>query len=356
MTTRRAKNALLLTCFLLISSLITACGKKSTADGQEEKEEVIPVTVIKSQKMKYTPLLRFSGNAEESRKAALGTTLPGRVEKVYCSKGSFVQKGKLLVEMSDEMLLQAQIENDAIKRDFERISRLRDKESISQMEYDHVKAKYDASVAKVALLKKNTSIVAPFSGIVTDILVNEGENYIFVPTVTDNLKVKEGVLEICQVNPLKVVLKVNEKEINSLNIGQNVIICFDAMPTDSIIGKINFISPVLSELTRTASVEVSIPNPKLRLKPGMYCNVSVELPEREGVFVPLNTIYRLPGTADEYVFKLNEDGQTVTRIQVQRAEMNEGMVRVDGINEGDTIIVDGKNKLHDGSTVNVVKE
>ena len=111
-------------------------------------------------------------------------------------------------------------------------------------------------------------------------------------------------------------------------------------------------------MTRTASVEVNIPNSNNRLKPGMYCNVSIALPDREGLFVPLNAIYRLAGTAEEFVFKLNEDGTTVSRIAVKRGEIKDGWVYVDSneVKSGDTIIVDGKNKLSDGSKVNVVKK
>mgnify|MGYP000935489014 FL=1 len=171
------KSFLLPTVLLLLIGTTTSCNKKKDKDQESDADKVVPVTIIQAKQMTFTPKIRFSGTAEASKSANLGTALPGRIERIHYGKGSFVPKGALIVEMSDEMLLQAQIENDAIKRDFERITRLLEKKSISQMDYDHVKAKYEASVAKVAMLKKNTSITAPFSGIITDILVNEGETY-----------------------------------------------------------------------------------------------------------------------------------------------------------------------------------
>ena len=359
MHTKELKSYLLPTILLLLTlGTTTACNKQGDQNQESEADKVVPVTIAQAKEMTFTPSIRFSGTAEASKTANLGTALPGKVERIRYSKGSFVPKGAVIVEMSDEMLLQAQVENEAIKRDFDRVTRLRAKESISQMDYDHVKAKYDASVAKVSMLKKNTSITAPFGGVITEIMINEGETYAFTPSLSSDLKLESGIVELRQINPLKATIEVNEKDLSYIEKGQQATIIFDAYPDEPATGKISYISPVLSSMTRTASVEVNIPNSNNRLKPGMYCNVSIALPDREGLFVPLNAIYRLAGTAEEYVFKLNEDGTTVSRIAVKRGEIKDGWVYIDSneIKSGDTIIVDGKNKLSDGSKVNVVKK
>lgn len=111
-------------------------------------------------------------------------------------------------------------------------------------------------------------------------------------------------------------------------------------------------------MSRTASIEVNIPNNSRTFKPGMYCNVAIALPEREGLFVPLNAIYRLAGTGEEYLFKLSADGSTVTRIPVTRGEISDGWVYIESadIKSGDSVVIDGKNKLSEGSKVNVVKK
>lgn len=354
-------RSLLLPTFVgLLMGITAGCSPKGDKSNQSESEsdKAVPVTITQVKEMSFTPSIRFSGSAEASKSANLGTALPGRVERIHYAKGSFVPKGALIVEMSDELLVQAQIEKDAIKRDFDRVSRLREKESVSQMDYDHVKAKYEASVAKVAMLKKNTSITAPFSGVITEILVNEGETYAFTPSLSSDLKLESGIVEFRQINPLKVTIEVNEKELSHIKKGQSATITFDAYPDEPIEGKISYISSVLSPVTRTSSVEVSILNGKNRLKPGMYCNVSIALPERSGIFVPLNAIYRLAGTAEEFVFKINADGTTVSRIPIKRGEINDGWANVDtdNIQSGDSIVVNGKNKLNNGSKVTIVKK
>lgn len=357
MQTNTFKSYLYPTLLLVLVGITPACTKKENQSQEAEEAKVVPVTVGQAREMSYVPTIRFSGSADPARSASLGTALPGRVERVHYTRGSYVPKGALIVEMSDELLVQAKIENDAIKRDFDRIARLREKESVSQMDYDHVKAKYDASVSKVEMLKKNTSITAPFSGIIKDILVNEGETYSFTPSVSDDLKLESGVVELVQVNPLKITIEVNEKELRHIAVGQSATITFDALPGDTIAGKVSYLSPVLSSMTRTAAVEVNIPNNGNRLKPGMYCNVAIALPEREGVFVPLGAIYRLAGTSEEQVFKVNDDRRTVSGVPVIRGELRDGWVYVEGegIKSGDTVVLEGKNKLSNGSQINIVE-
>lgn len=343
---------------LVLMGSIVSCNKNSGNEQTSESDKVVPVTIVQVKEMTFTPNIRFSGSAEASKSANLGTALPGRVERIHYAKGSYVPQGALIVEMSDEMLLQAQIENDAIKRDFERVTRLREKESISQMDYEHAKAKYEASVAKVVMLKKNTSITAPFSGVITEILINEGETYAFTPSLSNDLKLVSGIIELQQMNPLRVTIEVNEKELSYIERGQAAFIIFDAYPDQVVEGKVSFISPALSPMSRTASIEVNIPNSNGTFKPGMYCNVSIALPEREGLFVPLNAIYRLAGTGDEYLFKVNADDTTVSRISVTRGKISNGWVYVESsdIKSGDSVVIDGKNKLSDGSKINIVKK
>ena len=243
------------TCLLAIFA--GGCSTKTTENSGHSAKSLATatkVTVHVAKEMEYTPVLNFTGTAEANREAALGASIPGRVEKIHFSKGSYVPEGAVIAEMSDEMLIQAQIELEAIRKDFERISRLKEKESVSVMDYDHMKAKFDASQTKVNMLKKNTSITAPFGGVLTDITVQEGENYTFVPSVSSDLKMQSGILTIRQLNPLKIIIEVNEKEINSISRGQHADVVFDAYPDEPVSGKVSYISPVLSSVTRTAMV------------------------------------------------------------------------------------------------------
>lgn len=347
------RTILYATCFAIL--LMGGCSKKTGSNNAEINEKkAVMATVKEVVEMEYTPVLNFTGTAEANKEVNLGSAIPGRVERINFPKGSFVSKGAVIAEMSDEMLIQAQIELEAIRKDFERISRLKEKGSVSVMDYDHIKAKFEASQTKVEMLKKNTSIIAPFGGVLVDIMVNEGENYSFVPSVSPDLKVKSGIATLMQLNPLKVKIEINEKELNAIRQGQTVEVIFDAYPGESVSGKIAHISPILSPLTRTSTVEVVIPNNGSKLKPGMFCRASIEMPVAKGIFVPINAIHRQQGTGEDFVYVVNTDN-TVTRTRVTRGESQNELIRIPELDKSAVVVIDGKNKLEDGAKIEIVK-
>lgn len=338
----------------MLAMLLTGCSKNKTTTNEIGANSAVKVTVANSVTKEYNPELRYTGTAEPNQEVNLGSAIPGRVEKINYQRGSFVPKGGVIVEMSDEMLIQAQIELDAIRKDFERVSRLKEKGSMSIMDYDHIKAKFEATQSKVDMLKKNTSITAPFGGVLTDVMVNVGENFSFVPTLSDDLKMKGGVVTLMQLNPLKVSIEVNEKELNAIQTGQSVDLFFDAYPDEVTNGKVSYISPVLSTMSRTSTVEITVANNSGKLKPGMYCRTAIEMPQASGVFVPVNAIYRQQGTGDSYLFVVNSDN-TVARTKVTRGESIDTYVHIPEIDENTIVVIDGKNRLDDGSKVEIVK-
>jgi len=93
----------------------------------------------------------------------------------------------------------------------------------------------------------------------------------------------------------------------------------------------------------------------LKFKPGMFCRTSLELPAAKGVFVPINAIYRQPGTGDEFLFVVNDDN-TVSRIPVKRGETVKDKIHIPEIAAGIRVVIDGKNKLDEGTLVEIVKE
>ena len=338
----------------MVALLVTSCGKGKNETSGNTENQAVKVTVATSQTKEYNPQLLFTGTAEANQEVNLGSAIPGRVEKINYRKGSFVPNGSVIVEMSDEMLIQAQIELEAIRKDFERVSRLKEKGSMSIMDYDHIKAKYEATQSKVDMLKKNTSITAPFGGVLTDIMINVGENSSIAPSLGDDMSLKSGVVTLMQLNPLKVSVEVNEKELNSVSNGQSVDLFFDAYPDEVITGKVSYISPVLSKMSRTSTVEITIPNNNGKLKPGMYCRTSIEMPQTTGVFVPVNSVYRKQGTGDSYVFIVNDDN-TVTMQKVTRGEALGTLIHVPELDENTMVVVDGKSKLDNGSIIEIVK-
>ncbi len=328
----------------------SACSNKKMEEKSEEKS--ILVSTVTTEESEYKPVLDYSGSIMAFQESNLSPVLPGRVEKLYCKEGQTVRKGDLIAELQGELLTQALIENMALKKDFERVSRLKDKGSISDMDYDHLKAKFEASEAKVQLLKKNTEIRAPFTGTIVSVFLNEGENFSIFPTIdVANMSIKNGIVRLVQLNPIKIEIEVGEKDLAKVKIGQDVQFMVDAYPDKQFVGKIKKIKSEFSPTSRTVKVEVENPNTGLLLKPGMFAHVSIQLATENGILVPLKSLYRMPGASSDYVFVVKNN--IAKMIKIERKQIVGENIVVEGISVGDQVVTDGKNKLTDGSKVTV---
>jgi membrane fusion protein (multidrug efflux system) len=331
--------------------LMMSCREHNTTVGLKNSDEKTPVNVVKSETRQYIPSIELSGTAYADKEANLGAAIPGRVEKVYFPEGSKVRKGDLLVSLSGELYTQALVEFNTIEKDFERVSRLNEKGSISQQDFDHVKAMYDASRSKVEMMKKNAEITAPFSGTIVEYLVNEGENYLFNINLEPGYSKTSGILRLMKLDPIQVKIEVNEKDLEKLKKGQEVIVTFDAFPSSTFNGKLADIEQVLSILTHTATVKVELGNSSGKIKPGMFAHVKIELSPFNAVCVPLNAIYRQPGTSDDFLFIAGSN--KVKKQKIVRLWADDIWVGVDGISSGETIVTSGKEKLHDESLIEI---
>jgi membrane fusion protein, multidrug efflux system len=331
--------------------LMVSCSENKTAVVLPAGQQKTPVKVVKAELKQYTPYIDISGTAFADREANLGAALPGRVEKLYFPAGSKVKKGDLLVSLSGELYTQALVEFNAIEKDYERVSRLNDKGSISDLDYDHIKAKYDASKAKVEMMKKNAEIIAPFSGTIVEYLVQEGENYFFNINLDPGYSMTSGILRLMKLDPIQVEVEINEKELPMIKTGQKATVTFDAIKDEVLNGRISSIKPVLSTLTHTATVRIELENGNGNIKPGMFAHVKIEMTPIESVCVPLNAVYRQPGTSDDCLFVV-ENG-TVKKEIIEKLFTDNNQVGVKGISAGAEIVTSGKEKLHDGSLVEV---
>lgn len=330
--------------------IVAVIGCKNNQNEKPLESANLPlVSTIIVHEQAYTPVLTYTGTAFAYKEANLGATLPGKVERIFFNEGDRVKKGDLIVELSDEMLTQATIEFETIKKDFERVSRLREKGSISEMEYDHIRAKYEASKAKVEMVKKNTQVFAPFSGILTERMMEEGEVYFINPGIEPGYSMRSGIVRLMQLNPVKVKFDINEKDLNTVRKGLAVEVRFDGVAGKVFRGRIDNIKQMLSTTTHSTSAEVTITNPDLAIKPGMFAYIDVMLPGQNAVVLPIKCIYRMPGTSEDYVYTLS--GGKVSRVRIEQLRNLGDQVAVRGIPSGTEVIVEGKNRVTIGGKV-----
>ena len=337
--------------FLLLALMIFGCAQKTETAAENE---LASVTTTKAELKMYQPERHFSGALTAHKEANLGPVLPGRVEKIYFQEGDKVKKGDLLVEMSGELLTQAQIEYETYKKDFERMSRLREKNAVSEMDYDHMKAQYEAKLENYKLVKKNTEICATFDGTVVDHLLEEGETFLFLPKFDVGYSHSIGVITLMQLDPMIIKIEANQQDLNSITLGQNARITIDAFPNEEFTAKISQIKPVLSNLSHTAEIELTLPNHQDQFKPGMYCHVYLQYPQSEQIYIPRSCLLHQTGTGEYYVYVVKNSVATRTDVNIL-ADLSAHYI-VDNLAAGAEVILSGQNKVNNGTKVSVVSE
>lgn len=340
-------RSLMITLSLLL--VLMGC-TQNNGKNDETQVNSIRVTTAKSKEAKYHPEKTYSGNSFPFKEANLGTTLPGKVENVRYEEGEYVSKGTLLVELSAELYAQAQAEKSGLEKDYNRLKRLREKGSVTQQKYDHIKAKYEAAKAKARMMKENCEVRAPFSGTIVDYLVKEGENFMFSPGLKPGYSHTSGIVQFMKLSKIKIKIDVNEKELKDIKKGQTARVIFDAFPDTTFKGEVSKIDPVLSTNTHSAKVEITVNNKERKLKPGMFATVKLRMPLKKDVFIPQEAIFRQAGTGNKYVFIVNGENQAV-RKQVTQLYTKEEQAAVKGIPKNKKVVVDGKNKINSGDKV-----
>jgi RND family efflux transporter MFP subunit len=111
-------------------------------------------------------------------------------------------------------------------------------------------------------------------------------------------------------------------------------------------GEIYRVYPTVDNATKTFTVEVKIRNGGLKLRPGMFAKIRLNLGQGSGILVPAISIMKQTGTNDMYVF-LNRNN-LAAKIQVKTGRMIDDRIEIlEGISDGDELIVTGQNKLED---------
>ncbi|RLC37132.1 hypothetical protein DRH29_02935 [candidate division Kazan bacterium] len=334
---------------LLLTVALIGCDKSQVENDKAMASNVVPVKITPVTLGDIDRRLDFVGTLEPWQKAALGSQIPGKVEKIFVEEGDRVDKGDVLVQMSDEQLVQAQANLASLEKDWQRMKCLLEKGTVTQQAFDQIDAAYTAAKAGYEMVLSSTRIDAPFSGIITAKYMEEGEIFSLMPGPAGS----PAILEIMDLDNMKITIAVPEKDLPVFSPGLKVIISVDAYPGEEFHAEVNRIAPTVNPRTRMGGIELKMRNYRGKLKPGMFARVSVIIKARRGVLiVPTKCI--LEENGGTYVF-LAESGKAQSKpvkIGLQNAKITE---IIDGIELGDSIISTGQRVVKPGDSIRIVE-
>jgi membrane fusion protein (multidrug efflux system) len=320
----------------------------------QDKPKPVPAMPVRAAVAKVAPAVIETGavgtlRADEA--VMIRPEVAGRISQIGFAEGQQVKQGSLLAAL-DAGETKAQVQSSSVqlaleKQRLERSQDLLKKGFISQQALDEQRSNHDRAAAKlredqVRLAK--SEIRAPFSGVAGLRQVSEGA---YVAAGTD-------IARLDKIDPLKLDFRVPETFLAQLKPGQSVRIAVDAYSSEEFKGAIYAIEPAIDEQTRTVLVRARVANAALKLRPGMFARVQLQLGVRpNAVWIPEEAI--VPRGQDSFVFRV--DGGKAALVKVRTGLRKVGEVEIlQGLAGGDRVVTEGTQRLGPGSAVNVMPE
>ncbi len=268
---------------------------------------------------------------------------------LFFQDGQTVEKGKLLVQLQDAQhqaeLQQMKINLEEQERELKRLTPLYNARITSQKDYDAARTAVARAKTQIDIVEyqiANRKVIAPFSGKLGMRRISLG-NLVSPSTIITTLD---------DISEIKIDFRISEKYYPLIKDGQKVGVTSVAYPDKIFDGEISAISPRIDTTTRTVEVRATVPNRTGNLMPGMLFVVKLDLGSRSALMVPENAIMSLGEI--QYVFVYRPRTRTVSRREVKLGLRDRGSVEVvEGLREGDEIVIDGVLKLVDGSAITV---
>ena len=367
--------------FIAVAALV-AFRLTSGAKTDPRKNRILTVGTMAPIKQDLDVRLTYTADLIPNQLVNVFSRVDGYIAKIYVDKGDLVKASQLLVEIdhtdyihalnqAKANLLSAKakvVQQDAAVRNaaltLDRMQALIKDQFVSQQDLDTALVNRDAAVAlqdslraqvqqmTVALAQAETNLAysyirAPFAGYIAERNLDPGA-YVSGTTASTST-VSRGILSVHDVETVRTLIEVVEKDVPLVQIGQRADVRAEAYPNEVFEGRVTRIVQALNRATRTMTVEVDLPNKDHRLKGGMFARVEVLVGKHsQAIQIPLDAVSRLEESQYVYVVKDGKAHQVPVELGA-RAENRVEVVK--GLAGDEQLIVSGKDLVSEGVPV-----
>ena len=367
---------------LVLAGLVVFRLSSIGAKGDTRQGRVITVGTTLPIRGDLDVRLSYTADIQPNQQVNLFSRVDGYIAKIHVDKGDFVKANQLLVEIdhtdyvhavnrakanlaaaqAEVMRQDANIRNATLTLD--RMRALIKDQFVSQQDLDTAQVNYDIAVAQleslraqvkqmeVALQQAETNLAysyirAPFGGYIAERNLDPGASVTGATASTSTMS--RGILTLHEVQVVRTLIEVVEKDIPLVAIGQVAEVRAEAYPDRVFIGKVTRVVQALNRATRTMTVEVDLPNTDHALKGGMFARVEVVVGTHpDAIQIPIDALTRLEDLQYVYVVR---DGKAY-QVPVEIGSRTENRIEITkGLTGTEPVIVSGKDLVSDGTPV-----
>ena len=333
------------------SLMLVACDKKeenaekkaSTIE-EIQKEKGKPARVVKAATSKLTDVRKFSGTIEGINQNSAICKMGDPIAKINVQVGSTVQKDQVIAEYlftgDNTQYQEAQEKIAVLEKATERMRELHAKGGISQQDMDSQEMQLKVAKMGLETARRATLILAPEAGVVTEIKFKVGQ--------TPGQGAQFAT--IAKLNKVILKLNITSKDIGFFKKGASAKV---TVAGETLTGKVSLIPLAADPTTHFFPVEITFDNKAKKLLPGMYVTAELDARQVEGIVVPAEAIVYRNGI--NAIWTVTPEGKALRKIVKIGVQTKNDVQITEGLEGGETVIVEGQSKMNDGDKVLIVE-
>ncbi len=317
-------------------------------DGKDTEKVRVPVELARVERSGIAAFYRAASVIEADRLVELVGKVPGRVRKLAVEEGDWVEQGAVLAELENDreriQLRQAELKLQEQRRNLDRNKAMMEEGLISRQEFDDVRSVYDLAesdrdLARIAL--EETIIRAPFDGQVVEREIVLGQY----------VQAAVPLFRVADFTPLRVKVHLPEPVARKVAAGQRVLVQPEsqAEPLEAVVERV---APVVDPATSTVRLTLLLDECRDKALVGGFVKVRITTETRhEALAVPKIALVEEGSLRSVFV----AEADTVRKVEINTGLYDEQRVEVlDGIEEGDYVVVLGQGGLRTGSLIDAL--
>jgi len=314
------------------------------------------VTTFQVKATNFNHFLELQGSVATKQNLILYPEFSGLLTKLFVKEGQKVEKGQLLATIDDaglsQQLAQIEVQLSLAKTTFDRQERLWEQKIGSEIEFLQAKAAYEGQQNAVNQMKselEKTSVRAPFSGFIDDIITEQG-------TVVGAGASK--LLRIVNLNNMYIEVEVPEVYLSSIVPGKKVEVYFPVLG-QTLNTKVDQASNYINPNNRTFKITIPIKNKEKLIKPNLTAKIKInDYTNEQAILIPQSIISE-NSLGEQYIFianNTNKDNEAIVKKMIVKTGKNkEGFVEIlQGLTSNDIVINEGARNVKDGQSVRIL--
>jgi len=313
------------------------------------------ITTFKAEEVAFNHYLELQGNVDTKNLLTITPEFSGILSNIYVKEGQRVSRGQVLAKIDDgglsQQLAQSQIQADLAKTTFDRQKRLWEQKIGSEIQFLQAKSSYEAQMEVVNQLKKQiakTTVRAPFSGTIDDVITEQGNVVAAGQT---------PIMRLVNLNNMYIETNVPETHINSVTKNKSVIVELPVLGK-TIDTKIRQVGSFINPANRTFKIEVSVPNKDKSIKPNLTAKLKInDYSNPKAILIPQSIISE-NANGEQYIYLVKDQNDSIgvtERVIIKTGKTQEDVIEVlEGISAGDEIIKEGARSVKEGQKVEII--